>query len=93
MRYKIIFDTGYAGSWKEVFIIADSLEQVTNYANIILSDFAVEYAEFCIDPSNDEEVEEYYEDCGFSIEEISDEDYEIMYSKENWEDLTHYDFY
>ena len=87
MRFLVRVDTGYAGVWEDYLIIADTKKQAEDFASDALDDFSAEYMGFCINPYDEDEVDMYYDNCMYSIEEVSEEEFKDKFSEEEWLDL------
>ena len=88
-RFVGIFDNGYPSCENRLYFVADNEEQVNNYMDERLYDYALDYAYCCINTEDDEceEWQAYYEDCDYYVTEIEEdcEDYDDI--DELWIDL------
>lgn len=75
MFFQITYTNGYCGCDITEVVEATDLENVVDWANEKLNDYAEEYAHVATgwgeDFEDDEEREMYYENCSFFIEQIS----------------------
>lgn len=89
----------YLGCDEERFFIANDRSQVETAMSDNLYDYAINYFDYStgrIEDDEDNEYaddgwDEYFEDCGYNIEEISPVDIPILeeeYGEIDWEDLT-----
>lgn len=96
MKYMATYYCGYSGTDERHFFIANSEEEVAEYMEEGLYDYAENWTHvaFGWDTSyTDEEFEEFYQDCGFDIQELFGEELEEVIEdygigENDWEDLT-----
>ena len=96
MKYMATYYCGYCGTDERHFLIANSEEDVANYMDEGLYEYAENWTHVAFGWDNhytDEEFEDFLQDCGYDIQEISDEDLEEIeenYSitDNDWEDIT-----
>lgn len=95
-RYMGIYYCGYCGTDERHFFIAENKEQVASAMEEGLLEYAEGWVhlEFGWEGSyTDEEFEEFLEDCGFDIVEITDENKEEIFDdygvdESDFEDIT-----
>lgn len=95
MRYRGTYYTPYAGTDVELFFISDSEEDVELYMSEGLNDYAQNY-EYLVhwdeedgeDFYDSQDYDNYITDCGFSVEETTEEDAVKRWgNRVNWIDL------
>lgn len=96
MKYMATYYCGYCGTDERHFLIANSEEDVANYMDEGLYEYAENWTHVAFGWDNhytDEEFEDFLQDCGYDIKELSDEelaeieeDYGI--EDNDWEDIT-----
>lgn len=95
-KYMATYYCGYCGTDDRHFLIADSEEQVADYMQEGLYDYADgwSYLEFGWEGSyTDEEFDAFLEDCGYDIVEITDKNEEEIFEEygideNDFEDIT-----
>lgn len=95
MRYMANYTCGYSGTDDRHFLIANSEDDVAEYMSEGLYDYAENWVHLAYgwDGYTEEEFEDFFQDCGYNIQEISDEDLEEIeeeygISDGDWEDIT-----
>lgn len=86
MYYKIVVNTPYCGTEEEEYIECETLEEAEAFAEelcrnnaedyeYLVSGWDDEYFEDLTEEEQVEELENYYADCDWYVEEISEEEY------------------
>lgn len=95
-RYMATYFCGYSGTEDRHFFIANSEDDVAEYMDEGLYEYAENWTYVAFGwetPYTDEEFEDFFQDCGYNIKEISDEDLEEIeedygITDSDWEDIT-----
>lgn len=95
-RYMATYYCGYCGTEDRHFFIADNEEQVADYMEEGLYEYAENWTYVAFGwegPYTDEEFEDYFQDCGYDIKELNDEDFEDVcdeygVDESDFEDIT-----
>lgn len=78
MYFKATYSNGYCGCDITEYFKANSEEEVTTYMEEGMYDYAEDYAYVHFGWGNfdytEDEFDEYYDNCGYSIKEITDMD-------------------
>ena len=86
MYYKIVVNTPYCGTEQEEYVECETLEEAEAFAEelcrnnaegyeYLVSGWDDEYFEDLTKEEQAEELENYYADCNWYVEEISEEEY------------------
>lgn len=95
-RYMATYHTGYCGTEHRHYIIADSENQVEEYMEDGLLEYAENWTHVAFGWGNsytDEDFEDYCQNCYYEIKELSDEDFEDVceeygVDESDFEDIT-----
>lgn len=96
MKYMATYYCGYCGTDERHFLIANSEEDVANYMDEGLYEYAENWTHVAFGWDNhytDKEFEDFFQDCGYDIKELSDEELaeieeEYGIEDNDWEDIT-----
>lgn len=80
MFVRITYSNGYCGCDNEEVLEVENIEEAEAYAQDAIHDYAETYEYVATgwerDFESEEERDSYYEDCSYSIEEITEEEYQ-----------------
>lgn len=96
MRFKATYYCGYSGTDDVHYLIADSENDVAVYMDDGLYDYAETWTHLAFGWDNsytEDEFDEFFGDCGFRIEEITEDELAEFeedegISEDDWEDIT-----